>query len=77
MLLESSEQSVTLATDSPLSADFGDLEAKVHRVEVGGFPLENFITPTGLVSLRGHKTQSQRLKQLQQIRNVIRDFYDL
>lgn len=36
----------------PFSSDFGDLEAKVHRVEIRGLPLEDLITPPGLVSLQ-------------------------
>lgn len=39
-------------SDSPFSSHFGDVEAKVHRVEIGRLPLEDFITPPGLVSLQ-------------------------
>lgn len=38
-------------SDLPFSSHFGDLQAKVHRVEIGGFPLEDVVTPAGLVSL--------------------------
>lgn len=37
----------------PFSSDFGDLQAKVHRVEIRGLPLEDFITPPRFVPLQG------------------------
>lgn len=43
-------QSVSLAT-VPFSSDFGDLETKVHGVEVGGLPFEDVVTPSRLVPL--------------------------
>lgn len=46
-------------SDVPFSSDFGDLEAKVHGVEVGGFPLEDVVAPPGLVSLRRNPNHQQ------------------
>lgn len=50
-------------SDLPFSSDFGDLEAKVHRVQIGWLPLEDVITPPGLVSLQGHTIQQKKKKE--------------
>lgn len=38
-------------SDVPFSSDFGDLETKVHGVEVGGLPFQDVVTPSRLVPL--------------------------
>lgn len=53
--------------DSPLPADFGDLESEIDRVVAGRLPLQDVITSTRLIFLQGKpQTQTNSLYDINQ-----------
>lgn len=51
------------SSDLPFSSDFGDLETKVHGVEIGRLPFEDVVTSPGLVSLQGQTINPPKIRK--------------